>query len=162
MIHAFGASRRDVLSILRCKDEDCATEILLPYSVPLRTVHNPHRSAKGDPYLDVACPRCGQAFRYAQPHSRRVYTDTGSCRRFPSGSAWFGVWLKCDKKMCASHVLVESVAPGSALSKISYEHVQALVAGWQVADDVRCFLDHRVRSPVRIIWDSITDIIRTA
>lgn len=145
-----------VLKVVPCHKSGCVNEIVLPYSIPLRTRHSPDRSAKGDPYLDVACPQCGHVFRYTPDMIRPQVYDGPDPYQLPAQMIWLGVWLKCAAKNCASHVLVESVAPPAA----TRQYVDASVARWQVDDGVSCYAGDAVLRPLKIMWDSISDVVR--
>lgn len=136
---------------IRCQGDGCTQEIVLPHSIPLRTRHSPNRLATGAPYLDVACPRCGLVFRYTEDmFDRRMY-ETDDPRKLHDHYLWFGLWLKCNGKNCASHVLIESTTGATATS----EYVRAFVSRLNVDKNVTCFSGHTAKFPFCQLWNSI-------
>lgn len=146
----------NILTVVPCQKHGCPNETVIPFSIPLRTRQRPDRSANGDPYIDAACPVCKNVFRYTPDMLHRRVYDTVAPDRLPAQTVWIGMWLKCDKENCASHVLVESVM----VENSDGQDVKEFAAQLGVDDEVVCYGDHSVRLPIQLLWDSISDLER--
>jgi hypothetical protein len=139
------------VKVIPCQTRGCANEIVLPYSISLRTRQDPDTSAAGDPYLDVACPQCGHVFRSTPEMSRQRVYDTPDPYQPPAQTVWLKFWLKYDSKTCTSHVLVESAMVSGATDK----EVQTFVSRWLIDDEVTCHSGHQANQPPEITWSGI-------
>jgi hypothetical protein len=140
-----------IYTVVRCQHPSCGNEIVLPYSIPLRTRNNPDVSAKGDLYLDVACPQCAHAFRYTPDSFQARFYDTADPYQLHDHYLWFGLWLKCDGESCASHLLIESTTGRGATG----EYVKAFASRLTIDKNVMCFSGHTAKFPLRPLWNSL-------
>lgn len=147
----FWASKMpDALQVIACQAPNCRTEIVLPFLSPLENFPLVPSGA-GDPYLDIACPRCGHVFRYTSALSRQLVSDTPYPYRRPASAVWFRVWLKCAGTPCTSRVQVDSAMTNAGIE----EGVKTLVRHWRVDDAVKCGIGHQASQPLETMWAGI-------
>jgi hypothetical protein len=143
-----------ILFAVRCQNQECTHkgDIVLPYSIPLRTALHQGSSATAFDFLNVGCHRCAHVYRYTYESIRQVTFDLGGPDQLPFGTVPLGMWLRCDKENCASHVLVESQVGRAATENDVEQFARRLT----VARHVTCFSGHPPRYPLELLWDSIS------
>ena len=146
------------LKVIACQAHSCTNKIVLPYSSSALPGQSRAVFATGAPYLDVACSQCRQVFRYTPEMGRQRVDDTPDPYQPPAQAVWFRVWLKCDSKGCASHVVSESAMASGATAK----DINAFITSWFPADAVKCCSEHQAKQPLEIVWAAILfPILRT-
>ncbi len=137
------------LELVLCQSGGCTNEIVLPYSsLSEARQQSPRRTARGEPYLDVACPRCRHVFRYTPEMTRECVYDTLDPYQPPAQAVWFGVFLKCDSEGCPSYLEVESAMVSSATAK----DIDAFISDLFLEDAVKCCAGHQAKRPLEVMW----------
>jgi hypothetical protein len=135
------------LYVARCKN--CSQhDIVLPYSIPLRT--NPYQDTSGASFqsLNVACPQCGHVSRHNRNTIRLEVYGQVLRGQLPFQTVWLGVWLRCDSENCGFPVLVESAVKAGTTN----HDVADFVSRWDIATDVTCFSMRLPKRPLVIVW----------
>jgi hypothetical protein len=140
------------LEVVTCQACGCTNETVLPYSNLLQVrQQSPRRTAAGDPYLEVACPRCKHVFRYTPDMTRERVYDTRDPYQPPALAVWFGVFLKCESERCASYLEVESAMVSSATAN----DINAFISNLLLDDAVKCLSGHQAKRPLEVMWAAI-------
>jgi hypothetical protein len=140
------------LVVVLCQAWGCACEIVLPYSSLLQVrQQNLRRTARDDPYLDVACSRCRHVFRYTPDVTRTRVFETRGPYQPPAQAAWSRVFLKCESEGCPSYLELESAMVSSATAM----DINAFISGLVLDDAVKCCSGHQAKRPLEIMWAGI-------
>ena len=140
------------LEIVTCQSCRCTNEIVLPYSSLLQASRQSRRrTATGHPYLDIACPYCGNGFRYTPDMTRERAFDARDPYQPPAQAVWFRVFLKCESESCTSYLEVESAMVSSATAK----EIRGFISDWFLDDAVKCCSGHRAKRPPEVVWAAI-------
>lgn len=120
----------------------CGNEIPTPYGTPLHNPQGRERLATDEDYLNLACPMCNVVSRHLESKLETRLLESRNPYSLQSGKAWIGLWLRCERENCDSHVQVETVvASGTTTAQL-----KGLVALWTVGG-LTCFRGDRAKSP---------------